>query len=287
MLLSAHSATASSPTYAPAKPNQTVTMTLREMLVDYRRYAETQWHTDNAHPGQGYWGTGRADGGNEGARAIGTTALVYALLARDGDKTFATRDRVGPALRHSADCHVTGAENGTDGRKWGNSWQSAMYAGNLGVAAWLAKDSLDPATLAAVKRVVGYEADRFIGQPPPSMLPGDTKAEENSWDLTAPAAAILLMPDDPHAAEWQTAVLRYGYNTISVEADKTSRAPASGKTVGDWVTTTQAFPDFTLENHGHFSPRLCDGRPGDQCSGGDCLPSRRQAHSRRFYFQCP
>jgi hypothetical protein len=224
------------------------------MLVDYRRYAETQWHADTAHPGLGYWGSGKGEGGNEGVRAITTTALAYAVLAHQGDTTFKTADRVGPALRYAADIYVTGPLKGTDGKPWGNSWQSAMWAGNLGTAAWLVKDTLDADTLAAVKKAVGAEADRFIGQAPPSMEPGDTKAEENAWDLTAPAAALLLMPDDPHAAGWQQAVLRYGFNTICTEADKTSKAPADGKTVGDWVTTAQVFPDFTLENHGIFHP---------------------------------
>jgi hypothetical protein len=239
---------------APATPAMSVPDTLFVMLGDYRRYAETLWHTDPMHPGEGYWGTGHGDGGNEGTRAISTTALVYALLARQGETTFATADRVGPALRYAADIHVTGSHNGTDGKRWGRSWQSAMWAGNLGVAAWLAKDTLDADTMDAVKRVVADEADQFNGQAPPTMLPGDTKAEENSWDLTAPAAAILLMPDDPRTAQWQTTVQRYGFNTISTQADKSSTAPLDGKTVADWVTTAQVFPDFTLENHNIFHP---------------------------------
>lgn len=120
-----------------------VTTTLQAMLTDYRRYAETQWHADTAHPDMGYWGTGHANGGNEGARAVSTTALIYALLAHDGDTTFPIADRVGPALRYAAAIHATGTMKGTDGQTWGDSWQSAMWAGNLGTAAWLAKDKLD------------------------------------------------------------------------------------------------------------------------------------------------
>ncbi len=232
----------------------TVPATLRAMLADYRHYAENQWHDDAAHPGEGYWGTGRGDGGNEGVRAITTTALAYAVLGREGDTQYSTAARVGPALRYAAEIHVTGSHVGTDGKKWGHSWQSAMWTGNLGVAAWLAKDALDADTLAAVKRVVADEADQFIGKMPPTMEPGDTKAEENAWDLTAPAAAILLMPGNPHATAWLEAVERYGFNTLSVEADKTSKTPADGKAVGDWVTTTQLYPDYTLGNHGIFHP---------------------------------
>lgn len=229
-----------------APPPDDVPATLRAMLTDYRRYAETQWHTDAARSGLGYWGTGRGEGGNEGVRAISTTALVYALLARDGDTAFKTADRVGPALQYAADIHTTGPAAGTDGKKWGDSWQSAMWAGNLGTTAWLARGTLSPATLSAVQRVVAHEADRFIGQTPPAMEPGDTKAEENAWDLTAPAAALLLMPDHAHAPDWQEAVRRFGFNTISAPAD---RGAGGGR-----VMTAQVFPDFTLENHDIFHP---------------------------------
>lgn len=232
-----------------------VTPTLSAMLTDYRTYAEKQWHADTKHAGLGYWGSGKANGGNEGIRAIATTALTYALLENRGDTTFSTGARLGPALLYAANTHLTGTITGTDNVQWGNSWQSAMWAANLGVAAWLVRDTLDAATLTAVKRVVAYEADRFIGASPPTMTTGDTKAEENAWDLTAPAAALLLMPTNAHAAGWQDAVIKYGYNTLSVASDATSTLPADeGKTVRDWVSTTQLYPDFTLENHGIFHP---------------------------------
>lgn len=229
------------------------------MLADYRRYAETLWHgPSEALPGMGYWGTGRGDWNNEGVRAGSTTALVYALLWREGDHTFRIADRVDPALRYAAAIHTTGDRKDTSGKTWGDSWQSAMWAANLGVTAWLVRDQISPQTLAAVRRVVADEADRFIaGGPlaaPPTKLPGDTKAEENAWDLTVPAAALLLMPDSPHAAAWNEAVLRYGFNTLSVAADRTSQTVADGKPIRDWVTTTQLFPDYTLENHNIFHP---------------------------------
>ena len=226
---------------------------LREMLRDYLRHAETLW-TD-AGPGLGYWGSGKSDAGNEGPRAVANTALAYALLAREGDPVaLPIAARVDPALRYVAETHLTGGRAGTDGKQWGDSWQSAMWAGNLGVAAFLAKEGLREETMAVIRRAVTFEADRFLGKDPPEMLPGDTKAEENAWDLTAPSAALLLMPGHPNAPGWHEAVLRYGFNTLSVAADKESDAVADGRPVRTWVTTTQLFPDFTLENHDFFHP---------------------------------
>lgn len=228
-----------------------VTDTYRAMLKDYVRYAETLWHDAPGQPGMGYWGTGRADWNNEGIRAVSTTAVAYAYLYRHGEQVS---DRIDPALRWCAETHVTGPAVCTDGKHWGNSWQSAMWVGNVGVAAFLVKDSLSAKTMEAVKRCVAEEADRFNDLAPPNMEPGDTKAEENAWDLTAASSALLLMPNHPHAPKWRETVSRWGFNTLSTSADTSSNATVDGKRVRDWVTTTQVFDDFTLENHGIFHP---------------------------------
>jgi len=225
-----------------------------DMLKDYRRYTETLWHAVDGQPGMGYWGSGKADGGNEGVRAVSNTALACATLYHFGDRAFTVQERIEPALRYSAAIYAGGPLRGTDGKQWGSSWQSAMWAGNLGVAAYIVRDALAPETLEAVKKVVAAEADRFIGVAPPEMAPGDTKSEENAWNLMAPAAALLLMPDHERASGLREALLRYGFNTLSVEADKTSNVVRDGRPLREWVTTAQLFPDFTLENHGFFHP---------------------------------
>ncbi len=161
-----------------------------DMLKDYRRYTETLWHAVDGQPGMGYWGSGKADGGNEGVRAVSNTALACATLYHFGDRAFTVQERIEPALRYSAAIYAGGPLRGTDGKQWGSSWQSAMWAGNLGVAAYIVRDALAPETLEAVKKVVAAEADRFIGVAPPEMAPGDTKSEENAWNLMAPAAAL-------------------------------------------------------------------------------------------------
>lgn len=232
---------------------QPATELFRAILKDYRVYAETLWCSAAGHPDLGYWGSGRADGGNEGVRAIANTALVYATLA-DVERADITRSRLDPALRYAAAIHKGGPLMGADGKQWGDSWQSAMWAGNLGLAAYIARRNLTSETLDAVKRVVAAEADRFIGKAPPDYAPGDTKAEENGWDLAAPSSALLLMPDHPHAAQWREAASRYGFNTLSVKADQTSDKMVDGKPLREWVTTANLFLDFTLENHGFFHP---------------------------------
>jgi hypothetical protein len=224
------------------------------MLRGYRGYAESLWHAADGREGMGYWGSGKADGGNEGIRALANTALVYATLYAQGDKAIPVDRRVGAALRYAAAVYNGGTMKATDGKQWGASWQSAMWAGNLGLAAWMTRDALPPETLDAVKRVVASEADRFVGMAPPDYVPGDTKAEENGWDLAAPASALLLMPDDPRAGGWREAAMRYGFNTLSVKSDQASAVIADGRPLKEWVTTANLFPDYSLENHGFFHP---------------------------------
>ena len=231
-----------------------------EMLKDYQRYAEAFWHAPQ--PGLGYWGTGLAQGGDHGIRQDVNTVLVYALLYHEGDHTFALEDRVFPAIRWLAGTYVNGPLQGTDKKQWAHSWQSAMWAGTLGQATWLVRERLDAPTLAAAQQVVAAEADRFIDAPPPTMEPGDTRAEENAWNLTAPAAALLLMPHHAHAAGWREALIRYAFNTLSVPADGASQRVIDGKPLREWVTTTQLYPDFTLENHGFFHPTYMMIAPG-------------------------
>jgi hypothetical protein len=227
------------------------------MLRDFQRHAETVWHESSAYPGMGYWGTGRtADVTNatDGPRVLTATALVYALLYNLGYREFTLKDRVEPALRYAAATYIGGPAKGTDGKQWGHSWQSRMYAGNLGVAAWLVRDELAPDVMALVKACVATEADRLIATPPPDIRPGDTRAEENAWDLTAGSAALLLMPDHAHAPRWREAVIRYAVNTMAVPADRRSKKMVDGKPLREWVTTAQYYADFTTENHGVFHP---------------------------------
>lgn len=100
-------------------------------------------------------------------------------------------------------------------------------------------------------RVIEYEADRFIRKKPKSNLKNDTGAEENAWNAGLIALARLMMPDHPRAGEWDQAAKRYMYNTFSVAADaKDDSIGDDGCPVREWVTTVNAHPDFTVENHG-------------------------------------
>ncbi len=153
-------------------------------------------------------------------------------------------------LRYLTASHVSGGGACVNGKAWGQQWQSAMWARAVGMAGWFLWNELDPDLQTAVARLVEFEADRFLQQPPKSSLRDDTGAEENAWNALITSLACNLMPAHPRAAAWEEASLRYLYNTFSVAADAHDATPGDGgKPIKDWVTTVNAHDDFTVENH--------------------------------------
>ncbi len=208
-------------------------------------------------PGQGYYG----DGGHEedDIRPLGYAALVNAFLSEanppavgiDAAARTRCREQAVAVLRYLAAAHVTGGEKCANGKPWGNQWQSAMWARSAGLGGWIIWEHLDRDLQLRLARLLEYEADRFIEQLPKNARPGDTGAEENAWNAHVTSLCCNMMPSHPHGRAWDESAKRYMYNSLSVAADKQDTRPGDdGRRVCDWVTTVNAQPDFTVENHG-------------------------------------
>ena len=242
-----------------------------EMLVQFSRHAETHWRQVQANPKTGHWGNG-ISGGNEGIRAIANTAFVEAVLLKRTDaldeptsKTY--RDHAVAGIRYAAESHVTSKGKCIDGKPWGDSWQSAMWAANMGFAAWILWDDLDPKLRESVEKAVTHEADRFLNVRPPGSRWGDTKAEENGWNLICIALAANMFREHPNAAKWEQKAIEYMMNTVSVPRDARDMSIVDGRPVKDWVCTVNYQPDFTLENHGFFHPTYTMVSPAEVAQG--------------------
>lgn len=259
LLTLAVSASAGVYTVKPSISNDELMGLYSTMIAQYCQYAESKWHTSAFDSNAGYWGSGIHDGGNEGTRAVSNTALAYAVAAKKSDAVSASlrslclRHAVA-AIRYVVATHLTGKQVCTNGKQWGNAWQSAMWTGTMCMAAWVLWDDLDADTRAGVQRVTEYEANRYLNNRPPGNEWGDTKAEENGWDLTCIAAAANMFPNHPNADKWREKCIDYMMNTVSVAADKNDSSIVDGKPVNEWVCTANYHPDFSLENHGFFHP---------------------------------
>ena len=74
--------------------------------------------------------------------------------------------------------------NGGNIHAWGNQWQSAQWASKTAVAGWLLWDHLEDCDKEYVRKMIEYEANRFLTMTPPSANENyiiNTHAEENGW----------------------------------------------------------------------------------------------------------
>jgi hypothetical protein len=239
------------------KQNQALLQRYYDSVFAWSRLLGKHFQAVPGHPEWGYYG----DGGDRenSVRPICYAALTNAFLAEIEPPNAVASHKQREQWRQQAIAalgyltHAHRANNGAclNGKPWGNGWQSAMWARSLGMAGWLLWGRLDRAARLAVARVVEYEADRFLNAGPKSSLKNDTGAEENAWNAGLVALARCMMPNHPRADQWDAAAKRYMYNTFSVAADTGNQALGDdGRPICEWVTTVNAHPDYTVENHG-------------------------------------
>jgi hypothetical protein len=232
--------------------------TYTRLLVDACHHSDKFWKSAPFDPAAGYWGNGISDG-NEGIRAIGEMVYVCGTLLKFSDALSATEReqylrKATAAIRYAAATHLTGTQKCPDGKQWGNSWQSAMWAGTLGFGAWLVWDEIDADLRKGVERVLASESDRFLAGKPPGSRWLDTKAEENGWNLIGISLTANMFPNHPHAAAWNAKAIEYMINTLSTPHDRDDATPVDGRPVKSWFSAENLHPDFTLENHNFFHP---------------------------------
>ncbi len=191
--------------------------------------------------------------------AVEGFAILYRFGSYD-EKTLGVSRRellegtILPMLRYLVATHVTGTRPTSDGKPWGDAWQSAYWAQMLGRAAWFVWDDLPEGLRAQVRRVVVHEAERIARAEPPHQIKSDTKAEENAWNSEVLSAAMLLAPDHPRRPAWEKAFQKWVFSSLLRPADARSDAVVDGRTVREQFTGANVYDDFTLENHGFVHP---------------------------------
>ena len=159
-----------------------------------------------------------------------------------------------PMMRYVTATHLTGSRTTGDGKKWGNQWQSAYWAQMIGRPAWWIWGDLPDDLRRSIRRVVAFEANRFVDQKPPHNLADDTKAEENAWNSLSLNVAVLLMPSDPKRPLWEKEFQRWAMSAYLRPADEHSRKIVDGRPVAEQYGGANLYDDFTLENHRRVHP---------------------------------
>jgi len=70
------------------------------------------------------------------------------------------------------------------------------------------------------------------------------------WRGCGVCAAVYV--DDPRAAKRDEWAKRWALNAEARESDRHSRRMIDGRPLGEWLVSTNVFPDLTLENHGFW-----------------------------------
>ncbi|RJP30810.1 MAG: hypothetical protein C4527_08960 [Candidatus Omnitrophota bacterium] len=159
-----------------------------------------------------------------------------------------------PMLRYLITTHVTGTRPTSDGKPWGDAWQSAHWAHMIGRACWWIWNDLPADVREGIRRVVAHEADRIANSEPPHQIQNDTKAEENAWNAQILSVAVLLSPDAPNRKKWESDFQKWVISSFLRPADEQATAVVDGRPVSAQFTGANIYDDFTLENHGIVHP---------------------------------
>ena len=231
-----------------------VLLSILSMLSAFMQYVRNDYQPlDNQYAVFKGEHTGAAD--ERGVRTNADLSMVAAFMGEDSIalKTLAFAVHTHKAVRKRP-C--------LDGRYWGSvsakdhQWESSLWAMSVAYSAYFQwqrlPDSLKTDIYQLLKAECNYELERDI----PTGYIGDTKAEENGWEVDVLAATLGLFPDDPLASQWFQRMRAFAINSYSHPTDALDTTvvdPAYDATrVCDLYKGSNLYPDWTLQNHDFF-----------------------------------
>ena len=154
--------------------------------------------------------------------------------------------------------HRSNHPDDQEDRYWGDSWQSPLWAENIGLGAWLLRDSMKPEDYAKAERMVLNEADRmaydfeipyYQDENGEIIYPGDTKGEEIAWSAKILALACAMFPDSEKRPDWSDKLERMLVSSTAMQEDLGSERIVDGRKVGDLINGSNVNEDGTVVNH--------------------------------------
>ncbi|MEU0525295.1 hypothetical protein [Streptomyces niveus] len=164
------------------------------------------------------------------------------------------------------------ANNADTATRWGNGWQTALWAYYTALAGWLFWEKLDTTERDHLAAMLAWEADRLttgngvhlIGTGGDQLYmtrrdgtvvtPGDSKAEEDNWSAAALSLAAVMMPNHPNAARWTRRNVELLLAAAACPQDLTSDETINGIRLSTWLQGTNIADDGTLQNHARLHP---------------------------------
>ncbi|MEV1047766.1 hypothetical protein [Streptomyces sp. NPDC049916] len=164
------------------------------------------------------------------------------------------------------------ANNTAAATRWGDGWQTALWAYYTALAGWLFWDELDAKARGDLAAMTAWEADRLttgddlylVGRGGHQLYekrrdgsvvtPGDSKAEEDNWSAAVLSLAAVMMPGHPHAAVWRQRNIELLVAAAACPADLTGDTTLDGIRLATWLRGTNIADDGTLDNHNILHP---------------------------------
>jgi hypothetical protein len=145
---------------------------------------------------------------------------------------------------------------------WGWEWQTNLWAALAAQAAWLVADGLPADQQQMLAGMVQSEADWRLSQVIPywknragtELTPGDSKAEESSWNAMLLQAAVVMMPAHPHRGAWLLNCRKLMISAFSDETDLSSNEVVDGINVSRFLNGWNINRDGTVVNHNRIHP---------------------------------
>lgn len=233
-----------------------------QVLANANLYAMTTWWDGPAQTMLA--GSLGATVANDAVRRLSMQALslstslaagVYDEVAI-GVTADAALDRVIELIEAVSSWHVSNHLGG-----WGESWQSPMWAGTMGRAAWFLWELLPLTTQRHVAKLIEHEADfaarqkiHYLRDAAGTILTaGDSGAEEVSWWATAMQIAVVMLPYHSHQKIWQTEMVRFALASWARPADVSNSAWVNGQMVSSWITGSNVEPNGVVINHNRIA----------------------------------
>ena len=148
------------------------------------------------------------------------------------------------------------------GNYWGSVsnadhvWESSLWAMSVAYSAFFQWEKLSEAQRGYIYQLLKAECNYELERSIPTGYSGDTKAEENGWEVDILAATLGLFPNDELAPQWFQRLREFAINSYSHKNDANDNTVVDPDydqaTVKSLYKGKNLYDDYTLQNHNYF-----------------------------------
>lgn len=137
-----------------------------------------------------------------------------------------------------------------------NTWESSLWAMSVAYSAFFQWDKLTEAQRGYIYNMLKAECNYELERTIPTGYRGDTKAEENGWEVNVLAATLGLFPNDELSPRWFERMREFAVNSYSHVSDgcnyRVIDPHYDEMTVAKLYRGENLYEDYTLQNHNLF-----------------------------------